>query len=66
MNNEFLNELRKKTGTGFISEKEPMKQHTTFRVGGPADVLVTPSAEELPEIVALCQKFGVPYYIVGN
>ena len=66
MNNEFLNELRKKTGTGFIFEKEPMKQHTTFRVGGPADVLVTPSAEELPEIVALCQKFGVPYYIVGN
>ena len=66
MNTEFLNELRKKTGTGFIFEKEPMKQHTTFRVGGPADVLVTPSAEELPEIVALCQKFGVPYYIVGN
>ena len=66
MNNEFLNELRKKTGTGFIFEKEPMKQHTTFRVGGPADVLVAPSAEELPEIVALCQKFGVPYYIVGN
>ena len=66
MNNEFLNELRKKTGTGFIFEKEPMKQHTTFRVGGPADVLVTPSAEELPEIVALCQKFGVPDYIVGN
>ena len=66
MNNEFLNELRKKTGTGFIFEKEPMKQHTTFRVGGPADVLVTPSAEELPEIVALCQKFGVTYYIVGN
>ena len=66
MNNEFLNELRKKTGTGFIFEKDPMKQHTTFRVGGPADVLVTPSAEELPEIVALCQKFGVPYYIVGN
>ena len=66
MNNEFLNELRKKTGTGFIFEKEPMTQHTTFRVGGPADVLVTPSAEELPEIVALCQKFGVPYYIVGN
>ena len=66
MNNEFLNELRKKTGTGFIFEKEPMKQHTTLRVGGSADVLVTLSAEELPEIVALCQKFGVPYYIVGN
>lgn len=66
MNNEFLNELRKKTGTGFIFEKEPMKQHTTFRVGGPADVLVTPSAEELPEVVTLCRKYGVPYYMVGN
>ncbi len=66
MNNEFLNELRKKIGAEFIFEKEPMKQHTTFRVGGPADVLVTPSAEELPEIVTLCRTFEVPYYIVGN
>ena len=66
MNDQFLTELQNVMGGSGIFMEEPMKKHTTFRVGGPADVLVTPSAEELPEIVALCQKFGVPYYIVGN
>lgn len=66
MNNEFFNELRNKIRAEFIFENEPMKQHTTFRVGGPADVLVTPTREELSAIVALCKAYEVPYYIVGN
>lgn len=66
MNNEFLNELKKKIDASQIREKEPMKQHTTFRVGGPADVLVTPDMECLPEVVALCKQFEVPYYVIGN
>lgn len=46
---------------------EPMKQRTTFRVGGPADFFVTPGTrEELREIVALCKDEKMPYYIMGN
>lgn len=66
MNNEFLDELRKIVKPEYILEKEPMERHTTFRVGGPADVLVTPSREELSAVVKLCKEQGVPYYIVGN
>lgn len=28
---------------GSIFINEPMKKHTTFRIGGPADILVKPS-----------------------
>lgn len=66
MNNEFLNELQKIIEASDIREMEPMKQHTTFKVGGPADVLVTPSLVQLPKVVALCKKHDLPYYILGN
>lgn len=66
MYNEFLNELKEKINASWVYENEPMKQHTTFRVGGPADVLVTPDTESLPEVIALCKKYNLPYYVVGN
>ena len=66
MNNELLNELQKIIEASDIHEMEPMKQHTTFKVGGPADVLVTPNISCLPEVVALCRKYKEPYYILGN
>ena len=46
---------------------EAMKKHTTFRVGGPADYFVVPAnSEEVKEIILLCKKEEVPFYIVGN
>lgn len=46
---------------------EPMKKYTTFRVGGPADILVKPSTiEEVQYVVATCKENKVPYYIIGN
>lgn len=49
----------------FLSE--PMKKHTTFRIGGPADYFVTPkSGEEVERAVTICKEEKVPYYIVGN
>lgn len=46
---------------------EAMKKHTTFRVGGPADYFVVPAnANEVKEIILLCKKEEVPFYIVGN
>ena len=47
--------------------EEPMKKHTTFRVGGPADLFVMPSSEEeVKAAAAICDEEKVPYYIVGN
>ncbi|MCI8465607.1 MAG: UDP-N-acetylmuramate dehydrogenase [Lachnospiraceae bacterium] len=46
---------------------EPMKRHTTFQVGGPADVFVTPqTTSELAAVIRLCREQGKPYFILGN
>lgn len=46
---------------------EPMKKHTTFRVGGPADCFVMPKTiGEVKRIVTLCKEEKVPYYVLGN
>ena len=49
-----------------IKKDEPMKKHTTFRVGGPADVLVQPDETALAAILALCRQYYVPYSFIGN
>lgn len=50
-----------------VKKEEPMRQHTTFRVGGPADLFISPnSVEEVRKVTALCREEGVPYYIMGN
>ncbi|MCR4762177.1 MAG: UDP-N-acetylmuramate dehydrogenase [Lachnospiraceae bacterium] len=46
---------------------EPMAGHTTMRVGGPADRLITVSAEEeLLEILKQAEAEGVPHVVIGN
>ena len=50
-----------------VKKDEPMKSHTTFRVGGPAAYFVTPqTAEEVAKVIEVCTQEKVPYYIVGN
>ena len=54
-------------GAGQVKKDEPMKKHTTFRVGGPARYFVSPSGEEaLARVLSLCHAEGIPYYILGN
>lgn len=46
---------------------EPMKNHTTFRIGGPADALALPKTpEEVAEVVRFCHEHAQSYYVLGN
>lgn len=46
---------------------EPMKLHTTFKIGGPADCLIFPaSLEETEKVLALVKKYQLPLTILGN
>lgn len=46
---------------------EPMKNHTSFRIGGPAEAMVYPKREEqCADILALCQKYGLPVLVLGK
>lgn len=44
-----------------------MSEHTTFRIGGPADVYFEPADDrEISSVVQYCQSEGIPYTIIGN
>ncbi len=44
-----------------------MRDHTTFRVGGPADFMVFPENRgELLQVVQLCHEMQVPFFFMGN
>lgn len=46
---------------------EEMKNHIYFKVGGPADIFLTPkSVEQLAETVKICRENNIPYFIIGN
>lgn len=50
-----------------ISYNEPMKNHTSFKLGGPADIFIEPDNEEgLAEAIKEIRSKGVLYYIIGN
>ena len=63
----FLTLLRETLAEGEMMTGEPMSRHTTFRIGGPADIFVSPSStEELAKVLALAKEYGVPVTIIGN
>lgn len=50
-----------------IKYNEPMKKHTTMRVGGPCDCMVEPSSiEEIQKILEYARKNNIKYYVIGN
>ena len=63
---EMLEELSKVLDEQQILKNEPMSRHTTFRVGGPADLLLTPDAEQLPKVIEILKEHQTPITIIGN
>ena len=62
--NEWIRKLGEQVE---ILVAEPMKNHTTFRIGGPADALALPKTpEEVAEVVHFCHEHAQPYYVLGN
>ncbi len=48
-------------------ENEPMKLHTSFRIGGPADIYAEPeSTEELRELMDAARRNGSEYAVIGH
>ena len=66
MKYEFYDKLKGIMGEIPILFDEPMKKHTTFRIGGNADMFVAPKLSQIPQIIALAKEYEVPVTIVGN
>lgn len=66
-----LEELVKKSNLQIDKEKilynEPMKKHTTFKIGGPAECFIkVENTKELKEILEFVNKNKIPLTIIGN
>ena len=63
--NAFIAEVESK-GIAFTLN-EPMHQHTTFRIGGNADVFIkVVKTDELCAVLCAAQKYCVPIFILGR
>ena len=67
MNQKLFDRINEIVGKENVYQQEPLKKHTTFRIGGPADLFVTPhTAEEVAETLKACKEAGENWYLMGN
>lgn len=63
----FIVDLKKILNEENIKIDEPMKNHTSFEVGGPADILITPeNSDQVLDVIKMSKDKNIPYYIMGN
>ncbi|WP_100373290.1 UDP-N-acetylmuramate dehydrogenase [Bacillus sp. FJAT-45037] len=57
----------KEAEVGTVKINEPLSQHTTWKIGGPADVLIEPkNLEGLKEAMSIIKEEGVPWRAIGR
>ena len=54
-------------GADRVFTEEAMSQHTTFKIGGPADYFLMPDkGEDVGRVIKICKEKEIPYFILGN
>lgn len=67
MTNNLIEKIINIVGKENALINEPMCNHTTFRVGGEADLFVTVASKEMAaDVISLLSTNNEPYYIIGN
>ena len=67
MKQRLIEELTELLGNDRVLTNEPMSRHTTFRIGGPADLFLLPNTvEEIKKIREICIREQESYFILGN
>ena len=67
MKENILNKFIQIMGKERVFLDEPMKKHTTFRIGGPADYYLCPeNVEEVAGILHICKEENLPFFVLGN
>jgi UDP-N-acetylmuramate dehydrogenase len=65
LNAAFQEELRSRV-RGDVLFDEPLSKHTSWRVGGPADALISPADEaDLAEVMRFAKSRGLPLCVLG-
>ncbi|HEY4304092.1 MAG TPA: UDP-N-acetylmuramate dehydrogenase [Gemmatimonadaceae bacterium] len=63
---QSLERLAARLDAGHLRRSEPLAPYTTFKIGGPADLLFeATSADALANAVLAAREEGVPYFVLG-
>lgn len=50
-----------------VWRNEPMSKHTSFKIGGDADIFITVnSISDLAKVIEVLNNFNVPFFVIGN
>ncbi|KAB2337420.1 UDP-N-acetylmuramate dehydrogenase [Cytobacillus depressus] len=64
--NELMNKLRE-ANIGKIKENEPLANHTTMKIGGPADLFIEPSSvENIIKTIEILHEYQVEWTAIGR
>ena len=67
MNSEIRKMCCDLLGEDRVFTEEAMSQHTTFKIGGPADYFLMPDkGEDVGRVIKICKEKEIPYFILGN
>ena len=61
---KFVQSLRSRIG-GTVREAEPVARYSTYRIGGPATVLLPAKPEDVGIALSLAHEAGVPWFAIG-
>ncbi len=65
--NVIKSEFIKKGLEKVVKLNEPLMNHTSLKIGGPADIFCIPNdIEELMKIISISQEFNIPFWVIGN
>ena len=60
--NEFISKLQE-LNIGIVKENEPLANHTTMKIGGPADIFIEPSSiENMIKTMELINEYKVNWF----
>ena len=66
MNQTFVKSVTEQLPKLGLLQDEPMKKHTTFRIGGPADYYAEPDISRISKLIEMAKACDMPVTVIGN
>lgn len=64
---KIYEELGKRLNSSKILKNEPMSKHTSFKIGGNADIFVkAETIEDVKQVLNFSNENAIPLYVIGN
>lgn len=66
MNQTFVKSVTEQLPQLSLMQDEPMKKHTTFRIGGSADYYAEPDVRQISKLIEIAKACDMPVAVIGN